>query len=340
MPRFTPPSDWLRIETCDAHAAGEPLRVVVSGWPAMPGDTILARRRWAREHLEPLRRAVILEPRGHADMYAAVLTDPVTADGDAGILFLHNEGYSTMCGHGVIAAVTVGLEAGLLAPRERGIVRLDTPAGRVTARAEVADGRVVRVAFENVPSFVLAPEATVAVDGLGDVPFDLAYGGAFYAYVDAAAVGLTVAPEHFAAIVDVGRRIKRAVEGAHPVVHPEGDDDLNFLYGVIFSQPGVDGARLRNVCVFADGEVDRSPTGTGVSGRAAILAARGELAAGEEVVIESLIGTRFAVRVARTTTVGERPAIVPEVSGRAWWTGRSELFVDPTDPLREGVLLR
>jgi len=348
MTPYEPPASFRCLRTIDAHAAGEPLRVVVAGWPEIPGQTMLQKRRFAREHHDELRRALMLEPRGHADMYGCLLTDPVTEDGDAGVLFLHNEGYSTMCGHGIIALVTVGIECGLLLRRSE--LRIDTPAGRVTARAEAHhDGegrlRVASVAFENVPSFVLQRDLVVPVEGLGKVRCDLAFGGAFYAYVDAASVGLRLEPRHFASIVDVGMRIKRAVMEHHPIRHPDGGDpDLDFLYGTIFVAPAssVDapGVHSRNVCVFAEGEVDRSPTGTGVSGRAAVHHARGELALDEWITIESLIGTRFDVRAVRTTTCGSLPAVVPEVRGSARLTGRHEFWIDPEDPLRAGVLLR
>jgi trans-L-3-hydroxyproline dehydratase len=265
----------------------------------------------------------------------------VTPDGDVGVLFMHNEGYSTMCGHGIIAMVKVGIECGLWpGAGGRPVVRIDTPAGRVTARPHMDGDRVVRVSFLNVPSFVLAPELEVEVPGLGRVRGTVAFGGAFYMYVDAAPLGLDVTPAAHGRLIDAGRRIKHAVMAHYPITHPAGDPGLNFLYGTIISEPGSPPVRSRNACVFADGEVDRSPTGTGVSGRAAILHARGELDVGETITIESLIGTRFDVRVVETTNVGGVPAVVPEVTGEAYITGRHEFMVDPADSLPEGVLLR
>lgn len=338
---WEPPAHWLRFTTIDAHTAGEPLRVVTSGWPDMPGDTILAMRAHAREHHDDLRRAIILEPRGHADMYACLLVPPVTPDADVGVLFLHNEGYSTMCGHGIIGLVKVGLDCGLFdAQGDEPEIHIDTPAGRVIATAHRQGGSAVEtVSFLNVPGFLLEPDLVVDVDGIGPVTCDIAYGGAFYAYVDAGPLGIDICPDRFTEIVDVGMRIKRAVMKSYEIVHPDGDADLNFLYGTILHQPGEGNVHSRNVCVFADGEVDRSPTGTGVSGRAAILHARGDLPA-EPITIESIIETRFEVGVHETTTVGNLPAIIPSVSGVAHITGRHEFFVDPSDPLRNGVLLR
>ena len=338
---FDPPPDWPRITTIDAHAAGEPLRIVTGGWPDIEGDTILAKRRHAREHHDHLRRALMLEPRGHADMYGCILTPPVTDDGDVGVLFMHNEGFSTMCGHGIIGLVTVGIEAGLLDARGQApTVRIDTPAGRVTATAHMGDRRVASVSFLNVPSFLLTRDLHVDVPGLGDVQCDIAFGGAFYAYVDAASVGVKLAADQYGEIIDVGKRIKQAVMDSYEIVHPSGDADLNFLYGTILVEPTDDPTLSRNVCIFAEGEVDRSPTGTGVSGRAAIHHARGVIGVGQSITIESLIGTRFDVRVAETTTVGGVDAVVPEVTGSAYITGRHEFLLNPDDPLLAGVRLR
>ncbi len=341
----------LRIQTIDAHTAGEPLRVIVAGWPDLPGESILDKRRHAHQHHEHLRRALMWEPRGHADMYGCIPTAPVTADGDIGVLFLHNEGYSTMCGHGIIGLVTVALECGLLDPGSlptdaagRPVVRIDTPAGRVTAHAGIADPggpvRVENVSFVNVPSFVLVSDLLVDVPGIGTVRCDIAFGGAFYAYVEAADVDLRLEPSACADIVRVGRLVKRAVADHHPIRHPDGDPDLGFLYGTIFTQPGDGRVHSRNVCVFADGEIDRSPTGTGVAGRAAIHHRRGELPEGATIRIESILGTTFDVRVISTTNAGGMPAIVPEVTGSAHITGRHEFLIDPDDPLREGFFLR
>ena len=340
---WAPPADWTRITTIDAHAEGEPLRVILSGLPAIPGDTILAKRRYARENLDGWRRTLMFEPRGHADMYGCILTEPVTPDGDMGVLFLHNEGFSTMCGHGIIGLVTVVFETGLRPAESDGpVLRLDTPAGRVTARAEwdAASRRVGSVSFENVASFVYALDQFVEVEGIGRVRYDVAFGGAFYAYCNAADLGVRVTPDEFRRLIDVGMRVKRAVMASLPLHHPF-EADLGFLYGtIIVGPPEGAGADSRNVCIFADGEVDRSPTGTGVSGRVALAHARGQLPIGQPFVIESLIGTRFTGRAVRETQYGPFPAVVPEVTGRAWITGRHEFLVAPDDPLREGFILR
>ena len=335
---WRPPASWRRVRTVESHAAGEPLRVIVDGLPPIPGATILEKRAFARRNLDGLRRALMFEPRGHADMYGAIPTDPVTPDGDLGVLFMHNEGWSTMCGHGVIALVTVALETGMLeAPGE---IRLDVPAGRVIARARREGSRVRSVAFENVPSYVVALDERVAVPGIGTVRYDLAFGGAYYAYVEAASVGLELTPERFRDLIAAGSAIKRAVARTRDVRHPR-EPDLSFLYGTIFTGPALaPNADSRNVCVFAEGEIDRSPTGTGVSGRIAIERARGRLASDRPFVVESILGTRFTGRVARELRWEGQDAVVPEVEGSAWLTGRSELFFAPDDPLAEGFILR
>jgi len=339
--RWSPPRGWRRIVTIDAHAAGEPFRVVCEGVPPLEGDTMLARRRWARANLDHLRTALMWEPRGHADMYGCLTTSPVTPGADVGVLFLHNEGYSTMCGHGIIAFTTVAVETGMVPAREpETTLRIDTPAGLVTARAMVAGGRVRGVAFRNVPSFVAELDADVTVPGLGRVRYDLAFGGAFYAYVDAASLGLRCHADDYRLLIERGMRIKRAVAAAHAITHPF-EEDLGFLYGTIFTGPPEDAAsHSRNVCVFAEGEVDRSPTGTGVSGRVAIQHARGDLALGRDLVVESIIGTRFTGRAVETTRFGPYDAVIPEIEGAAYITGRHEFVIDPDDPLRAGFFLR
>jgi proline racemase len=335
---WQPPPTWRRVLVVDSHAAGEPLRVVTGGLDPIPGATILEKRRFARERLDGLRRSLMFEPRGHADMYGAIPIEPVTSDGDAGVLFMHNEGWSTMCGHGVIALLTVLLEVGLLKASE--VVRLDTPAGRVTARPHREGARVRSVAFENVPSFVVSLDDHVTVPGVGEVRYDLAFGGAFYAFVDAASVGLELTPDRFRDLIAMGSAIKRAVTATREVRHPR-EPDLSFLYGTIFTGPAQSsGADSRNVCIFAEGEVDRSPTGTGVSARVAIERARGRLAQGGTFTVESIIGTRFVGRIARELEWEGYDAVVPEIEGSAWITGRSELLVAPDDPLAEGFILR
>jgi proline racemase len=333
----------LRITTIDAHAAGEPLRIITGGLPALAGETILERRRFMQAHFDHVRRALMWEPRGHYNMYGCVLTPPVTPGADLGVLFLHNEGYSTMCGHGVIALVTVLLETGALAATGPTTpVTLDTPAGLVRATAHLdARRRVTRVSFLNVPSFLYARDLALDVPAYGRLSVDVAFGGAFYAVLPAAALGLRVTPEDTGDLVRAGEAIKRAVNAALPITYPY-EPDLGFLYGTILTGPPEDPAHhSRNICVFANAEVDRSPTGTGVSARLALHHAKGEIAGGQIIAVESILGAGsvFTGRVVGRATVGPHAAIVPEVSGSAAITGRHEFVIDPADTLGAGFLL-
>ena len=331
------------ITTIDAHAAGEPLRVITSGLPALPGTTMLERRRYLQEHFDHVRRALMWEPRGHHDMYGCVVTPAATADADLGVLFMHNEGYSTMCGHGIIALVTTLLETGALpAKGQHTPVNLDTPAGLVRATAHLnSSGHVEYVSFLNVPSFLYARDVEIDLPIFGRLNVDVAFGGAFYAFLAAEQVGLKVIPEQREQLMAVGEAIKIAVNARLDIKHPI-EADLGFLYGTILIGPPEDPAHhSRNICVFANAEVDRSPTGTGVSGRLAIHHARGEIADSEQIVIESILGaaSTFGGRVVGRTQVGEYDAIVPEVSGTAFITGRHEFVIDPRDELGRGFFL-
>ncbi len=335
------PKDGLRLTAIEAHTAGEPLRLITGGLPPLRGRTILEKRRDFRACYDHLRTALMWEPRGHADMYGCVLTEPERPGSHCGVLFLHNEGYSTMCGHGIIALTKVVLEEGLVSlPAGTAELRIDTPAGLVVAVPRWDGGRVAEVSFTNVPSFVFVMDRDVDIPRLGRVRVDVAFGGAFYAFCRAEGLGLRLVPEEFRLLIDVGMRIKRAVMAAVDVRHPL-EPDLGFLYGTIIVGPAHDPRHgSRNVCVFAEGEVDRSPTGTGVSARAALHYARGELKLGEPFVVESLLGTTFGGRAVRETVCGPYPAVVPEVAGSAFITGRSEFWLDASDPLRHGFILR
>ena len=338
---FTPPPEYQKVTVIDAHTAGEPFRVIIAGFPKLEGATILERRRFAKTNYDHLRTALMWEPRGHADMYGCILTPPITPSADFGILFIHNEGFSSMCGHGIIGIATVVIETGMCPAQEPvTTLRIDSPAGLITVQAYIEQGRVTHVTFHNVPSFVAALDEVVDVPGLGQIRYDLAFGGAFYAYVQAEEVGLKCEPQQVRQLIETGMAIKRAVMESRPIVHPF-EADLGFLYGTIFVGPATDPTHhSRNVCIFAEAEVDRSPTGTGVSGRLAIHHRRGELGLNQQIEIESLIGTTFRGQVIRETSFGPFSAIIPEVSGSAFLTGRQELWIDPNDPLRHGFLLR
>jgi proline racemase len=330
------------VKTIDAHAAGEPLRLITEGLPRPAGRTMLEKREWMRRRADHLRRALMLEPRGHGDMYGALLTEPVTPGAHAGVLFMHNEGYSTMCGHGVIAVTTIAMERELLFDRNGGDVVLDTPAGTVYARPRVVEAgnrrRVDSVAFTNVPAFVYLAGLAVKL-GTREVRVDVAFGGAFYAIVDVEAVGVPLEARRLADLRRMATEIKAAVEAAATIAHP-AEARLTGLYGVIFTGPPADPeAHLRNLTVFADAEVDRSPCGTGTSAVMAVLDAMGLLPSDTAFVYESLIGTLFRGRLRSRTQVGDLPAIVTEIEGSAWITGEHTFYIDDEDPLREGFRL-
>jgi proline racemase len=332
--------------TIDAHTAGEPLRIVTSGLPFIPGATILERRRYVREHLDHVRQTLMLEPRGHTDMYGAILTPPVSSDADFGVIFLHNEGYSSMCGHGVIALATVAVATGMVTTTVGETrVGMDTPAGFVEAFAEWDGRKVGRVRFRNVPSFVYRANLEIHTVSFGKLLVDVVFGGAFYAYLNASQAHLEVRPNDYANLIKLGHEVKHAVESICEVIHPV-EPELRGIYGaMIDGQPfssSVNSAEVRqsNVCVFADRQVDRSPTGTGTAGRVAQLFAQGKLAMGQTLINESIVGTVFEGRVLEQTRVADFPAIIPEVSGRAWITGYHTFVVDVDDPLPNGFFLR
>ncbi len=328
------------ISTIDAHAAGEPLRIITVGVPPLPGGTILERRRFMAEHYDHLRRTLLFEPRGHADMYGAVLTPPVTPGADFGVLFLTNEGYSTMCGHGVIALTTALLETGMLPRREpQTEVVYDSPAGLIRACATVEGDRVTAVAFRNVPSFRFARGMEVETSR-GTVRADVSFGGAFYALVEGADLGVEVLSQHANLLTQLGIEVKRAVEREMEVVHPE-EPEMRGIYGTIISEPPrTEGGDGRNITIYAEGAVDRSPCGTGTSAKLACLFADGRIPLGIPYVHESVIGTTFTGRVRGKTTVGPFAAVETEIAGRGFLTGLHQFIVDPEDDTAGGFLVR
>lgn len=334
------------ITTVDYHTAGEPFRIVTGGVATPPGRDVPARRAHAMAHLDDVRRMLVDEPRGHADMYGCLVTPPDDEAGDLGVLFFHNDGWSTACGHGTIALVTWALDDGLIARTgDATPVVVDAPSGRLHAVAHHDGDRVVSVSFTNVPSHAEALDLPVEVDGR-DLVVDIGFGGAFYAIVDAADVGCEVVPGDLTALIAHGRAIKRAIEADHDLVHPDGDH-LRGIYGVLFvdrDRVVNDIRRQRNVAVFADGEVDRSPTGSGVSARLAVLDARGDLPRGAALVTTGIAGDSFLGRVVadapRTDRVTDQAAVSTEVIGRAYRTGTHTFTLDPHDPLGTGFRLR
>lgn len=336
-----PPKDWIEIQTIDAHTGGEPLRIIISGFPKLIGNTVLEKRAFAKTKFDSIRKALMWEPRGHSDMYGAIIVEPDTSGADFGVIFIHNEGYSTGCGHAVIALTKVFVETGLI-PKTEPVteVKMDVPSGFIRSYAEVKNCEITNVGFHNVPSFVQKLDGKVDVPGLGNIHYDLAFGGAFYAFVDVEQVGLDCTEEHHNALIEKGMMIKRAVMDSVKMDHPI-QPELNFLYGTIFiGRAHRPNHHSRNVCIFADGEVDRSPTGTGVSARAAIHFARNEISIGETITIESIIGSTFSVKVDNVITFGKYDAVIPEVKGNAFITGKNTFWINPKDPLKDGFILR
>lgn len=338
---WTPPAHWSRISTIDMHTGGEPLRILADGYPEIPGESILAKRKYFRDHLDHIRKGVMWEPRGHADMYGAVLCEACNPEADFGTFFMHNEGYSTMCGHAIIALTKFVLETGLIIKEGKNPeLVIDAPPGQIVSTAFYKDGMVNSVSFNNVPSFVLYQDEKIEILGLGLVHYDVAFGGAFYALVDADRMELSMKPSGVNKLIETGMLIKHAVMNSKTIIHPF-EQDLSFLYGTIFTgKPENPSNHSRNVCIFANGEVDRSATGSGVSARAAVHFARGELKQGQKIRIESILGTSMEVEVAEVTSFGNYNAVIPRVSGSASFIGRSNFYFDPEDPLKKGFIIR
>ncbi|HXV24495.1 MAG TPA: proline racemase family protein [Alphaproteobacteria bacterium] len=331
----------LRIDTIEMHTAGEPVRLVVGGFPQIPGKRILDKRRYAREHLDQLRRLLIFEPRGHFDMYGVIPVQPDHPEADLAVLFIHNEGYSTMCGHAVVALGRWAVDQGLVPLVEpETIVKIQCPCGLVRAKVAVENGRAGAVRFESVPAFAYALERRVEVPGAGPVTLDIGYGGAFYAILPAGQLGLDVRRSSVRDLTDAASRVSQAVKEQVSIEHPD-EPDLAFLYGTILTDGGEGaGEPSANVCVFAEREVDRSPTGSGVTARIAIQYAKGQIDLGLERRFESITGAIFTGSALREASSGPLKSVIVEVGGRAYYTGRSSFTLEPDDPLGHGFLLR
>jgi proline racemase len=327
------------LSAVDSHTEGMPTRVVTGGVAPIPGATMAERRRYAVENLDGLRRFLVDEPRGHPAMSGAILQPPLHPDADWGVVYIEVSGFLPMCGHGTIGVATVLVETGMVEVTEpETVVRLDTPAGLVEARVTVRDGVAENVTLRNVASFSLTQDAVVAVPGLGDVRYDMAYGGNFYAITDLEPLGLPFDRARKDDILRAGLDIMAAINEQAPPRHPE-DPAIGGCKHVQFLAPGSDAKRSRNAMAIHPGWFDRSPCGTGTSARMAQLHARGELPLHAEFVNESFIGTRFTGRLVDATTVGGLPAVIPEFTGRAWITGTANYLLDPADPFPEGFVL-
>ena len=331
----------FEVTTIEMHTGGEPLRIVTSGYPKLAGRRLLDKRRDALANHDTFRRLLMHEPRGHADMYGAVLVEPDHPEADLAVLFLHGEGYSTMCGHAIVALGRWAVDSGLVAVSEpETAVAIQAPCGLVRAVVSVENGKSGRVRFRSVPSFVFARELMVDTAEWGPLQLDIAYGGAFYAILAANSIGLDVydSPAHL--LADAGEAITKAAAAQVRLSHPE-DDDLAFLYGTVFTdgRDAHEDPPTRNVCVFAGRQVDRSPTGSGVSARLALQWTRGEIALGQTRRFESIVGSRFDGTAVEETRAGPYRAVVVEVSGQAHYHGEARFTLEADDPLANGFLL-
>lgn len=335
------PAQALRIEALDYHTGGEPTRLLLRGFPTPEGATILQRRQRCMQDHDHLRQALMFEPRGHADMYGCLIVPPQRADSHFGVLFMHNQGYSTMCGHATLALIRYAYDSQLW-QIDDGLaeLKIDAPCGQIHAYAELQNGQLSRSYFDNVPSYVLADGCSLLLHGQTPLTYALVYGGAYYAFVDADQLDLTLSPEHYQSLIQLGQAIKLQIQAQTRITHPDpAEADLGFLYGTIFYSRR-SRVHSKNVCVFADAELDRSPTGSGVSAYAALLWQRGELALKQSITIESLIGSEFSVSLQQQLDFFGQQALIPRVEGRAHLSARQEFFIEPDDPFPQGFLLR
>ena len=323
------------------HTGGEPLRIITEGYPIFENMSILEIRKELEQNYDHLRKTIMWEPRGHADMYGLLKVQAQREDSDFGVIFMHNEGYSTMCGHATIAIGRAAVDLGWVDKVEPiTSLKIDAPCGQITIAVEVENNNVKQVSFENVPSFHVG-SYEVEVPHFNRIKYELAYGGAFYAYVEVGQIGQSCNSESYSELIKWGKRIKTAVMATNQDINHPFEESLSFLYGVIFIDKSDNpNYHSRNVCVFADGEVDRSATGSGVSGRAAIHYANKEIIIGESIKIESIIGSGMDVEVVKSCDYGPHHAVIPKVSGMAYYTGQNEFWIDPNDPLKDGFILR
>jgi proline racemase len=333
------------VAAVDYHTAGEPFRIVTGGVPSLPGRTVADRREHAAARLDHVRQLLVQEPRGHGGMYGCFVTPPDDDGAELGAVFFHQSGFSTACGHGTIALATWAADAGLVAA-DTTAFSIDVPSGRVGVRLRRgADGRTSAVRFRNVPAWVhqrdvRLPLPSGSAGPSGTVRADIAFGGAFYASVPASALGLRVTPDRLPQLVEAGRHIQALLNSAGAARH-DTDDRLSGIYGVILhSELPAEAGRLvqRNVTVFGDGQIDRSPCGSGTTARLALLAGHG-LADGQTLVHESIIGTRFEARITGTVTELGRAAVITDVTGSAAMTGLHQFVLDPHDQLGTGFTL-
>ncbi|NVJ97989.1 MAG: proline racemase family protein [Alphaproteobacteria bacterium] len=320
------------------HTAGEPVRIITGGYPELEGDTLLEKRRDAHENHDHLRKALMLEPRGHAEMYGALVLPPCHKDADLSVLFMHNSGYSTMCGHATIALGRWAVESGRIEAREGTTdFTLECPCGLVDVSASVEGGKVTHVRFHNVPGYVAAEDVAVELEGIGRIRADIAFGGAYYAIVPAHRLGLDL---HTSPLEDLKARaleITDNLRANHTLTHPF-EEDLGFLYGTILTEGAVinRGEINHHLCFFGDGQLDRSPTGSGVSARLALAHAKEEIAQGQRCCFKGVSGVSFGGVITERTRFGNHKAVIARVSGQGYYTAETRFLIEADDPLAEG----
>jgi len=328
------------ISAIDTHTEGEPTRIVLSGLPSIRGTTMADKWAYARENMDHLRRALMHEPRGHRDMFGAILTSPCMPEADFGLMFMDSGGFLTMCGHGTIGTVMMLLEMGMVEAKEpETVVIFDTPAGLVKAHAVVEHGKACRAWIENVPAFLLKADVPVEVEGLGEITVDIAFGGNFFALISSDQIGFSLEPRRVKDLVDIGLRVRDAVNQQVPVEHPIEKHINKVELTEITGPPVHPEAHARNIMIFGEGSVDRSPCGTGTCARMAEMYAKGQLKLGEPFVHESIIGSLFHGELLREEKVGPLTAVVPRIGGTAYITGIQQFVIDPADPMKYGFLV-
>ena len=329
------------IHAVDSHTAGEATRVVVGGVPKIPGKSMPEKKQWLEDNLDYLRTAIMLEPRGHKDMFGSILTQPTVDEADYGIIFMDGGGYLNMCGHGTIGAMTVAVETGMV-PVTEPVTKVvqEAPAGLIHGQVFVEDGKAKKVSFTNVPAFLYKRDQEVELPGYGKICFDISFGGSFFAIVKVEQVGLEIVPENAAKLQDLGIQLRDIINKEIPVHHPE----LPHIHSVDlvewWSKTETKGATLKNCVVFGQGQVDRSPCGTGTSAKMATLFAKGELKMGEKFFYESILGTIFEGEIVGKAKVGEYDAVIPQITGSAYITGFNHFVIDETDPVKYGFILK
>lgn len=327
------------FSTIDTHTGGNPTRTVISGLPPLKGKTMSEKMLYMEEHYDWIRKFLMNEPRGHGVMSGALLVDPCHPDADVGVIYIETGGYLPMCGHDTIGFCTALIEAGLIQVKEPYTnLNLDTPAGLVEVIIKVKDGKAEEVTFANVPAFLLKT-ITIDVEDIGEINCDIAYGGNFYGIVDARPLNLDLTKENTSEIIDMGIKIRNAINTTEEVIHPEYPFINGLTHMEFFTDPVHPEADIKNTVVVPPGGIDRSPCGTGTSAKLAVMHAKGEIKEHEQFVHESIVGSLFKARVINTTHVKDVAAVIPEVTGSAWVMGMHRFFYNERDPLKEGFLL-